>query len=219
MKKILVAPSILSADFANLGQDIKKIEAAGADWVHVDVMDGQFVPNITIGVPVVKSIRKVTNMPFDVHLMIVEPEKYIKEFAQAGSDLITVHAEACNNLEETIDLIKSFGVKAGVSIKPKTPVDVIKNLIRKLDLVLIMTVEPGFGGQSFIMDCLPKISEAKEIAEKESLNDLYIQVDGGINGKTAGLAISAGADVLVAGNYIYNADNINQAVMSLKNSV
>jgi len=220
MKNIVVAPSILSADFANLEKDIKKIEQAGADWVHVDVMDGRFVPNITIGAPVVKSIRKTTKMPFDVHLMIVEPIKYVEDFVKAGSDFITVHAEACeDNLDETIDLIKSFGIKAGVSVKPKTSVDVIKKVLHKLDLVLIMTVEPGFGGQSFIMECLPKISEVRELLEKEDLNHIYIEVDGGINSETAKLAISAGANALVAGNYVYSANNISQAIESLRGQI
>ena len=217
MKNIIVAPSILSADFANLERDIKKIEHAGADWVHVDVMDGRFVPNITIGAPVVKSIRNTTKMPFDVHLMIVEPIKYIEDFAKAGSDFITIHAEACeDNLEETIDLIKSFGIKAGVSVKPNTPVEIIKKVLHKVDLVLIMTVEPGFGGQSFIMDCLTKISEVRELIEKENLGHIYIEVDGGINAETAKLATSAGANALVAGNYVYNADDMPKAVESLR---
>lgn len=217
MKNIIVAPSILSADFANLEKDIIKIEEAGADWVHVDVMDGRFVPNITIGAPVVKSIRKTTKMPFDVHLMIVEPIKYVEDFARAGSDFITIHAEACeDNLEETIDLIKSLGIKAGVSVKPKTPINVIKKILHKIDLILIMTVEPGFGGQKFIMECLSKISEARELIEKDNLGHIYIEVDGGINAETAKLATSAGANALVAGNYVYNAADTYKAISSLK---
>jgi len=217
MKNIIIAPSILSADFANLEKDIIKIEKAGADWVHVDVMDGRFVPNITIGAPVVKSIRKTTKMPFDVHLMIIEPIKYVEDFAKAGSNFITIHAEACEkNLEETIDLIKSFGIKAGVSIKPKTPVEVIKKVLHKLDLVLIMTVEPGFGGQNFIKECLPKISELRELIKKENLGNIYIEVDGGINDETAKLAISAGANALVAGNYIYKAEDMHKAIKALR---
>jgi ribulose-phosphate 3-epimerase len=217
IENIIVAPSILSADFANLERDIKLIEDAGADWVHVDVMDGRFVPNITIGAPVVKSIRKVTKLPFDVHLMIVEPIKYVEDFAKAGSDYITVHTEACeNNLEETIDLIKSFGVKAGVSIKPNTSIEAIKSVLHKLDLILIMTVEPGFGGQSFIMECLPKITEVRELIENENLSHIHVEVDGGINSDTAKLAVSAGADALVAGNYIYKSSDISQAIASLR---
>lgn len=216
MKKIIVAPSILSADFSNLESEIKKIENAGADWVHVDVMDGSFVQNITIGAPVVSSIRKVTKMPFDVHLMIINPEKHIADFAKAGADFITVHYEACiNNLDEVIDLIKSFGIKAGVSIKPNTPAEVLFDVLHKLDLILIMTVEPGFGGQSFIEECLLKIVRTKELLEKLGLEDVYIEVDGGINACTAKFAIDAGATVLVAGNYIYKANDISLAIQEL----
>lgn len=217
MKNIIVAPSILSADFANLEKDIQKVEKAGADWIHVDVMDGRFVPNITIGAPVVKSIRKTTKLPFDVHLMIIEPIKYIEDFAKAGADFITIHTEACEeNLEQTIDLIKSFGIKAGISVKPKTSIDAVKKIAHKLDLILIMTVEPGFGGQKFMTECLPKISEVKNFLEKENLNHIYIEVDGGINEETAKLAKSAGANAFVAGNYVYNADDISAAIKSLK---
>lgn len=219
MKNIIIAPSVLSADFANLERDIKKIEKAGADWVHVDVMDGRFVPNITVGVPVVKSLRKITEMPFDVHLMIVEPIKYVEDFAKAGSDFITVHAEACeDNLETVVDLIKSFGIGAGVSVKPGTSLESVKKVFHKLDLILIMTVEPGFGGQKFMTECLPKISEARKLVEEVKLN-IHIEVDGGINADTAKLAISAGADALVAGNYIYNSDNIPDAIKSLRHII
>ena len=217
MKKVVVAPSILSADFANLESEIIKIEKAGADWVHVDVMDGRFVPNITIGAPIVKAVRRVTKLPFDVHLMIIEPINYVEDFAKAGSDYITVHTEACeNNLEETIDLIKSFGIKAGVSIKPKTSVEPLKKILHKIDLVLVMTVEPGFGGQKFMKDCLPKIKEIKKLIEKEGLDNIHIEVDGGINAETAKLAINAGADALVAGNYVYGAEDIASAISSLR---
>ena len=164
MSKIIVAPSILSSDFANLESEIKKIENSGADWVHVDVMDGHFVPNITIGAPVVKSLRKVTSIPLDVHLMIENPDKYIKDFAQAGSDFITFHYEATmEKTIEVINLIKSYGVKVGISIKPKTSVYEIKNFIKLVDMVLVMTVEPGFGGQKFMQDCADKIKQIKEI--------------------------------------------------------
>lgn len=216
MNNILVSPSILSADFSNLERDIRKVEEAGANWLHVDVMDGHFVPNITIGAPVVKSIRKVTKMPLDVHLMIENPEKYIKDFVDAGSDFITIHYEAVTNLKDIIDQIKVFGVKAGVSIKPKTPANVLEEFISDLDLILIMTVEPGFGGQKFMNDCLPKISEVKNMLEEYNLTKTIIEVDGGIDDKTSKLAIHAGANALVAGSFIYNSTNINAAIKSLR---
>ena len=216
MNKVIVSPSILSADFANLERDIKKIEKAGAHWVHVDVMDGHFVPNITIGAPVVKAVRKVTTMPLDVHLMIENPERYIKDFVDAGSDIITVHQEACqNNLKEILETIRIYGIKAGVSIKPKTPVKVLEEVITSLDLILIMTVEPGFGGQGFMHECLPKIKETKDLLNHYKLTDVHIEVDGGINEETAKLAKEAGANALVAGSYIYNAPDIQAAIESL----
>jgi len=216
VNKVIVSPSILSADFANLERDIKKIEKAGAHWVHVDVMDGHFVPNITIGAPVVKAVRKVTTMPLDVHLMIEKPERYIKDFVDAGSDIITVHQEACqNNLKEVLETIRIYGIKAGVSIKPKTPVKVLEEVITSLDLILIMTVEPGFGGQGFMHECLTKIKETKDLLNQYKLTDVHIEVDGGINGETAILAKEAGANALVAGSYIYNAPDIQAAIESL----
>lgn len=212
MSKIIISPSILSADFANLERDIKLVEDAGADWLHIDVMDGHFVPNITIGVPVTASIKKVSKLPLDVHLMIENPEKYVESFAKAGADILTFHYEAAKeNAEEIIKLIKSFGIKAGISIKPCTRAEEIFGLISIVDLVLIMTVEPGFGGQKFIQDCAEKIPEIKALAH----DNLIIQVDGGINADTARICTQLGANSLVAGNYIYKSADIELAIKSL----
>lgn len=215
MDKIIVSPSILSADFANLERDIKKVENAGADWIHVDVMDGHFVPNITIGIPVVSSLRKVTNLLLDVHLMIENPEKYVEAFAKAGADIITFHYEAIKDKTKTIELIrkiKSLGKKVGMSIKPKTSPNDILEFLSELDLLLVMTVEPGFGGQKFMQDCADKISTIKE----NSPDGLIIQVDGGINEQTAKICTELGACSLVAGSYIYKAENVEHAIKSLK---
>lgn len=212
----IISPSILSADFANLERDIRRVTDAGAKWVHIDVMDGHFVPNITIGVPVVKSLRKITNATLDVHLMISEPQKYVKDFIAAGSDIITFHLEAQKDL--TLDIIKeikSADIMAGLSIKPKTPIDEIKKFIPYLDLVLIMTVEPGFGGQRFMHDCVQKIADVKEYARILKKENLYIQVDGGINDKTANICKSLGANSLVAGSYIFGSADIVSALKSL----
>jgi ribulose-phosphate 3-epimerase len=209
-KNTLIAPSILSADFSDLRNEIKKVEEAGADWIHVDVMDGSFVPNITIGAPVVKCIRSCTKLPLDVHLMIVDPDKHIEDFAKAGSDIITVHAEACTHLHRTISKIKELGCKAGVSFNPHTPVDSLKYVLELVDLVLIMTVNPGFGGQSFIQSVVPKISEVKKMFSDANLSNKYIEVDGGINSKTASIVKQAGANVLVAGNAIYSLKSQNE---------
>lgn len=208
---IYVSPSILSADFANLERDIKLVENNGADWIHVDVMDGHFVPNITIGVPVVASIKKVTKLPLDVHLMIENPEKYVEAFAKAGADILTFHYECGSDIKSTIDLIKSFGIKAGLSIKPKTSPELILPYLNDLDLVLVMTVEPGFGGQKFMQDCAEKIL----VIKKNSPENVVIQVDGGINAETARICTSYGANSLVAGSYIYKSADIKSAIASL----
>ena len=211
----LISPSILSADFAQLKIDINKVEQAGADWLHIDVMDGHFVPNITIGVPVVQSIRKVTDLPLDVHLMIENPEKYIQAFSHAGADILTFHYEAVKeeSIKSLIKEIKKLDIKAGMSIKPKTHVDVLYPYIDDLDLVLVMTVEPGFGGQQFMRDCADKLPKLK----KRSHEGLIIQVDGGINEQTGKVCTQLGANCLVAGNYIYKSDDILKAIKSLKN--
>ena len=213
MNNILIAPSILSADFANLERDIKAVETAGADWLHVDVMDGHFVPNITIGVPVVKSLKKVSNIPLDVHLMIEHPEKYIEPFALAGADILTIHYETVANPKEVLQKIREHGMKAGISVKPKTVAKVLDGLYDYIDLILVMTVEPGFGGQAFMENCCSKLKYYKSL----NLENIYLEVDGGINDKTAKIAVENGANVLVAGNYVYNSDNIKKRIDSLKN--
>jgi ribulose-phosphate 3-epimerase len=208
--KILVAPSILSANFARLGEEIKAVEAAGADWIHVDVMDGHFVPNITIGPVVVKSIRPATKLPLDVHLMIKNPEKYIESFAKAGSDIITFYIEAEDDPAETIKLIRYFKKKVGVSIRPKTDISKISHILPMVDMVLVMTVEPGFSGQEFMFECIGKIAEIRKIFKKD------IEVDGGINAMTAGEVIKMGANVLVAGSYVFGNKSYADAIASLK---
>ena len=201
----ILAPSILSADFGILKEQLQLIDEAGAEYVHFDVMDGVFVPSISFGLPVLKSIRKYTNRLFDAHLMIVDPEKYVKDFAEAGADIITVHAEACKHLDATIDLIKSCGKKAGVAINPATPLTEIVHVLEKVDMVLIMTVNPGFGGQALIPYTLDKVKELKAIVDDKKLS-LDIEVDGGINKNTIDAALAAGANVIVAGSAVFNGD-------------
>lgn len=213
MSRIIVSPSILSADFANLERDIKRVEDCGADWIHVDVMDGHFVPNISIGVPVVKSLGKIARVPLDVHLMIENPEKYIEPFAKAGANIITFHYEATQDkTDEVIELIRSFGCKVGISIKPKTNQDVLIPYLDKIDMVLVMTVEPGFGGQEFMGYCAQKIPYIRAKAPE----NLIVQVDGGINEQTAKVCKGLGANSLVAGSYIYGSDDIKSAIESLR---
>ena len=204
---VILSPSLLSANFANLEHDIRLVEQGGADWLHIDVMDGHFVPNITIGVPVVKSVRKITNLVLDVHLMIDNPQNFVQPFAKAGADLITFHYEAVENPEDIISLIHQEGLKAGISIKPNTMPEEIFPYLQDVDLVLVMTVEPGFGGQNFIHDCASKIPIIKENAS----DGVIIQVDGGINNVTSKICTSLGANSLVAGSYIFESKNIVEA--------
>ncbi len=213
MQNILIAPSILSADFSRLGEEIRAIDKAGADWVHIDVMDGAFVPNITMGPIVVKSARPVTKLPFDVHLMINNPQDYIESFANAGSDIITFHIEAEKDPLEIIKLIRYFKNKVGVSIRPNTGVAAIEEILPMVDMVLVMTVEPGFAGQGFMPDCLSKVEEVRRIFKKD------IQVDGGINELTAAKAIKAGANVLVAGSAVFGSKDYAGAIKKIRGGV
>jgi len=206
MKKIQISPSILSADFSQLGKEIKKLEEGGADLIHVDVMDGHFVPNLTIGPPVIKALRNYTNLPFDVHLMISPVHKYIKNFAEAGSDIITIHPEATENLNQSIYLIKELKKKVGVSLNPNTKINIIETELNNIDLVLVMSVFPGFGGQKFIPETINKIKELKEIKEKKNYT-FDIEVDGGINFSNSKDVINAGANILVSGTTIFKENN------------
>ncbi|WP_121610685.1 ribulose-phosphate 3-epimerase [Mesobacillus foraminis] len=215
---VKIAPSILSADFSRLAEEIKEVERGGADYIHVDVMDGHFVPNITIGPLIVEAIRPVTTLPLDVHLMIEHPDRYIPLFAKAGADIISVHAETCTHLHRTIGLIKQNGCKAGVVLNPATPIEQVKHVFEDIDLILFMTVNPGFGGQKFISSVLPKISQLSQLIEMIGL-PIEIEVDGGINEETARLCVEAGANVLVAGSAIYNHDDRKAAITRIRNSV
>jgi ribulose-phosphate 3-epimerase len=211
-QNIKISPSILSADFSILGDEIKSLEQAGADLIHIDVMDGHFVPNITMGPPIIKMVRKCTKLPFDVHLMISPVEKYIKTFADAGSDIITIHPEATDNLKRAVGTIKSLGKKAGVSLNPKTPISALMDVINDIDLILIMSVNPGFAGQSFMSEVLPKVTELRKIINDKKLK-IDIEIDGGINFETAPLAVKAGANILVSGTTIFSGslkDNIQK---------
>jgi ribulose-phosphate 3-epimerase len=214
---VKIAPSILSADFANLERDIRSVEKGGADYLHLDVMDGIFVPNISIGIPVVSSVRKITDLPLDVHLMIDRPIRLVKDFIDAGSDRVTFHLEADleENIFKTIDLVKSLGRKVGLSLRPKTPVEALLPYLNTLDLVLIMSVEPGFGGQSFMPDQLPKMSALRKLIDDRKLS-CEIEVDGGINNDTAKLCVDAGVDVLISGNTIFKAYDRAAAIKELR---
>ncbi len=212
---VKISPSILSSDYGKLSSELKRMEDCGADMLHIDVMDGHFVPNITLGAPIVKCIRKSSSLPFDVHLMISDPYKYIPDFIKAGSDIITFHVESDSDIEKTIDLILASGKKAGLSVKPKTPIEAVYPYLDKLSMVLVMTVEPGFGGQSFMEDMMPKVSAVKAEIERRGL-DIDIQVDGGINKDTISVAAKAGANVFVSGNAIFSSNDAAKTIADFK---
>ena len=218
MKKIKISPSILSADFSQLGDEIKKLEDAGADMIHVDVMDGHFVPNLTIGPPVIKALRNYTKLPFDVHLMIKPVHKYIKDYSEAGADIITIHPEATDNLKDSIKLIKELGKKVGVSLNPETKTDIIVKLLKEIDLILIMSVHPGFGGQKFIEESIEKIKAVKKLIDKQD-HKIFLEVDGGINNETISRVSQAGANVFVAGSAIFGSSDYEQTINSFRKNI
>lgn len=213
----LIAPSVLSADFLNLGRDLEMINNSEADWFHVDVMDGRFVPNISFGMSIIKQMKKVAQKPLDVHLMIVEPEKYFEDFKNAGADVLTVHYEASTHLHRSLQAIKALGMKAGVSLNPHTPVHLLENIITEIDLVLIMSVNPGFGGQKFIPQAIDKVRKLKQMINEAGC-DTLIEIDGGVTLDNAGTLIEAGVDVLVAGNTVFSSDNPTDTIKKLKNT-
>ncbi|MDL1955626.1 MAG: ribulose-phosphate 3-epimerase [Candidatus Desulfofervidus auxilii] len=217
-KKFKIAPSILSADFANLAVEIKAVEKAGADWIHIDVMDGHFVPNLTIGPPVIACLRQVTKLPLDVHLMIEKPERYIEEFVKAGADILTVHVETCIHLHRTLQFIRYFGKKAGVALNPATPLCFLEPILKEVDLVLIMSVNPGFGGQEFISQALDRIQTVRRWIEENQLK-IDLEVDGGINEKTISAVAKAGANVFVAGSAIFGKGNYKEIIQSFRKKI
>lgn len=212
---IKIAPSILAADFAKLGQEVKEVEAAGAELIHIDVMDGHFVPNISFGAIALEAIRPLSALPMDVHLMIENPDQYIEQFAKAGADYITVHVEACRHLHRTIQLIRSYGVKPGVVLNPHTPIETIQHILNDIDMVLFMTVNPGFGGQKFIESVVPKVAALSEIIKERGLN-IEIEIDGGINAETIVPCAKAGATIFVAGSAIYSKEDRAKALQEIK---
>jgi ribulose-phosphate 3-epimerase len=213
--KVLIAPSILSADFARLGEELQRLETSGADWVHIDVMDGMFVPNLTLGPPIIQALRKHSKLPFDVHLMIEQPDRYLSTFRDAGADVLTVHAEACPHLHRTLSEIRRLGCKAGVSLNPSTPVSMIENVLDDLDLVLIMSVNPGFGGQSFIPNSLKKLAQVKALIADRAV---FLEVDGGVSPQNSVNVQAAGANVIVAGSALFKSDHMPTTIQALKGS-